>query len=418
MHKLEVGVVGCGIAGLSVAIALSRAGHTVEVFERSQFSNETGAAIIVGPNGTRILRRWGFDFEAAGALDYTQMRRFKADTIELDSVVSFDNISDKYGDRWLMLHRVDLHSGLKRLAEAHLSTTIRLGAAVEDVDPERGLITLASGETVSKDLVVIADGCHSKLIQRITSVDSPIVRLPLSMYRFLQLNASVMERPEAAQFYRDQPPGFCTFYKTVVGKPGHLLNTYQCRGGELLYCALLHPTKPKEKELEGWSNPAEYDDVIADAEGFHPAVKEIVSGATDVRVYNQMYRNPLPTFVKGRAVLVGDSGHFMLPTHGQGASMAIEDASALEVLFAGVSQAAIESRLQLFNKLRLPRARAVQSMSNKLMGPPDKMIAEVRQFYDGPIPPPGSKTFSPEFNDFFFLYDVEEEAQKLLRSTT
>jgi salicylate hydroxylase len=415
--RLQVGIIGCGIAGLSAAIALSRAGHDVEVFERSTFSNETGAAIILGPNATRVLAGWGFDAEKAGGLDFCQMRRIKADTLELDSEQKFGNIKEKYGDRMLLLHRADLHTGIMRIVESlpDPRPNIHLGSAVQDIDPEQGTITLENGSTTTKDLVIVADGSHSRLIPRITGSEAPVIRLPMSMYRFLQPISDIMDRPEAAQFYKDQQPGFSTFYKATPGKPGHLLNTYPCRRGELLYCALLHPTKPKEKDLESWSNPAEYQDVIADAQGFHPSVKAICEGAADVKVYNQMYRNPIETFVKGRAVLVGDAAHLMLPTHGQGASSAIEDAMALEVLLSGVASERVVERLQLFNELRLPRVRAVQTFSNKMMGPPDKMIQEVKQYFSGPIPAAGAKTFGPEFVDFFLSYDVKKAAEELLK---
>lgn len=415
-RKLNVGVVGCGIAGLSAAIALAQAGHAVDIYERSEFSNETGAAIVIGPNGSRILSRWGFDYDAAGALDYCQMRRIKADTIELDSEVKFNDVKEKYGDRWLLLHRADLHTGLRRLVDKLPVPTpkIHLGTAVSDIDPDAGTINLASGDTVTKDFIVVADGSHSRLISLVTGSDEPVVRLPLSMYRFLQPIEKILADSETAQFYKDQDPGFSTFYKAEVGKPGHLLNTYPCRGGSLLYCALLHPTKPKERELEGWSTPAEYQDVLSDAQGFHPAVKAICEGATDVKVYNQMYRNPLSTYVRGKAVLVGDAAHLMLPTHGQGASMAMEDAIALGVLLSDIPAAtSVQGRSTLFDTLRLPRVRAAQSMSNKMMGPPDKLIAEVKQYYEGDIPGPTAKTFGPEYNSFFFKYNVLSEAQRL-----
>jgi salicylate hydroxylase len=230
---LQIGIIGCGIAGLSAAIALAQAGHSIDIYERSQFSNETGAAIVIGPNGSRILSKWGFDYDAAGALDYCQMRRIKADTIELDSEVKFDNIKEKYGDRWLLLHRADLHNGLRQLVEKLPIPTpkIHLGTAVSDIDPATGTITLANGEVTTEDLIIVADGSHSRLISPITGSDAPVTRLPLSMYRFLQPMSSITSRPETAQFYTDQKPGFSTFYKTTPGKPGHLLNTYPCRGG-------------------------------------------------------------------------------------------------------------------------------------------------------------------------------------------
>lgn len=54
-------------------------------------------------------------------------------------------------------------------------------------------------------------------------------------------------------------------------------------------------------------------------------------------------------------------------------------------------------------------------MSNKMLAPTDKMIREVKRHYRGEIPGPKAKTSSAEYNDFFFLYDVEKEAKSFLK---
>ena len=143
-----------------------------------------------------------------------------------------------------------------------------------------------------------------------------------------------------------------------------------------------------------------------------------MKGATNIKVYTNAYRDPLPKLVKGKAALAGDAGHLMLSTHGQGASTAIEDAMALEVLFSGnVMAEDVPNRLKLFEQLRLPRVSAVQTLSNKMMGPPEAMLEEARRYFDGrDLPGPGAKTFSQEYNDLFFLYDVAEAARALLES--
>ena len=56
------------------------AAPTIQIFERSRFSREVGAAIAICPNATRILTRWGFDFERAGA-------------VANEKVVSFESLS-------------------------------------------------------------------------------------------------------------------------------------------------------------------------------------------------------------------------------------------------------------------------------------------------------------------------------------
>jgi hypothetical protein len=77
-EKLDVAIIGAGIAGLIAAVALAQSGHCVEVranrgwvnstaheqqlYEKSQFANEIGAAINVCPNAARILSYFEFDF--------------------------------------------------------------------------------------------------------------------------------------------------------------------------------------------------------------------------------------------------------------------------------------------------------------------------------------------------------------------
>jgi 2-polyprenyl-6-methoxyphenol hydroxylase-like FAD-dependent oxidoreductase len=67
--SLSVVIVGAGIAGLSAAISLRRAGHRVTIFEQSGFAVELGAAIHLPPNASRVLQNWGFNRTNAGVLD-------------------------------------------------------------------------------------------------------------------------------------------------------------------------------------------------------------------------------------------------------------------------------------------------------------------------------------------------------------
>lgn len=100
------------------------------------------------------------------------------------------------------------------------------------------------------------------------------------------------------------------------------------------------------------------------------------------------------------------------------ACMALEDAIALETLFADVSTDDVPQILEMYNKLRIPRLSAVQTMSNKLKpGMEQQMLDEVKKYYGGHIPGPEAPTFSTPYNDFFFSYDVAEEAKNLKEST-
>src|SRR5437764_4116611 len=54
-------IVGCGIAGLTLAAALHQQGFTVELVERSTVWRAEGGGIAVQPNGMRMLRALGLD---------------------------------------------------------------------------------------------------------------------------------------------------------------------------------------------------------------------------------------------------------------------------------------------------------------------------------------------------------------------
>lgn len=62
---LEIGIIGAGIAGLTAAIALAHAGHNVDIYERSRFAYEIGAAISLAPNAARVLSHYDFNFHRA-----------------------------------------------------------------------------------------------------------------------------------------------------------------------------------------------------------------------------------------------------------------------------------------------------------------------------------------------------------------
>lgn len=123
--------------------------------------------------------------------------------------------------------------------------------------------------------------------------------------------------------------------------------------------------------------------------------------------------------IKGKAAIVGDAAHPMMPTHAQGGCMAIEDAASLEILFSNMSRTdTVEERLRLFQDLRLPRNVVTQILSNKMFyyeGMNDADDA-IREQYSGRILKPGHhEGWTEEIREFFYSYDVFEEARKALQ---
>jgi len=97
---------------------------------------------------------------------------------------------------------------------------------------------------------------------------------------------------------------------------------------------------------------------------FHPRYLHILKYATTIRIWPLHHADPYPTWVNGRAVLVGDAAHPMLPHVAQGGAQCIEDAASLGSLFPrNTPLKEIKTRLELFEQIRKPRCSTFQMIS-------------------------------------------------------
>lgn len=134
-----------------------------------------------------------------------------------------------------------------------------------------------------------------------------------------------------------------------------------------------------DKELghlseESWNAPASVESLVNAFSTFSPAIKRLLSYATDVSCWQLRDQEPLESWVKGRLIIVGDAAHPMLPHMGQGGSQAIEDADMLQYILRNLSSAntyqEIHAALQEVFRLRWERASMCQETSRaQAMGP-------------------------------------------------
>lgn len=326
-------IVGGGIGGLAAALACSRAGTQVELFERSAEFTEVGAGIQLGPNGVKVLHDWGLKDALAGVAafpDRLQVRSAMSGT-ELGVLRLGAVALARYGAPYATIHRVDLHAML--LAALKQQTDVRLNldrAVTRFVQHEEGVTLYTSdGRAAQGDLLVGADGLWSRVRQQLLSDGAPHATGHLA-YRALVPQHSLPERLRSGQV------------TAWLGPRLHVVQ-YPVRGGDWLnVVAIVHGRM--DGDVENWDHRANAAELRRSMAATCPLLQDLIHAIDHWRLWALSIRPPMGGAheqAQGRVALLGDAAHPMLPYLAQGAGMAIEDAGELgrALAAAGLAQA-------------------------------------------------------------------------------
>ncbi|KAI1263495.1 FAD/NAD(P)-binding domain-containing protein [Xylariaceae sp. FL1019] len=357
---MKVIVVGAGIGGLATAIALAQAGHDVEIYESSAFSNEVGAAVGLGPNATRLLKNWGCDLELLHSVQINRFAEYRGGKAEPFISDELKFALESFEDKFHAVHRRDLHDCLRRLAEK--TAKLHLKSKVDSVDPIAGVVYFQDGSFVQGDLIVGADGLHSRTVQAVVETGRDKVNLNQNCFRFLIPLEKLENNPATAHLVDAMKSTLL-----ITTNTDRRIILYPCRSGTLFNCAALYPANETHQDSvtdSSWLNSADVNELVARFSSVEPAMVEMCKMAEDLKLWQLLTRDPPPSFVKGRLALVGDAAHPMPPHQAQGAAQAIEDAAALGAVFSGgTTPSQVEDLLQVYNEARYIHAVTIAIMS-------------------------------------------------------
>ncbi|KAJ6485320.1 FAD/NAD(P)-binding domain-containing protein [Mycena vitilis] len=398
---LSVAIIGGGLGGLSAAIAIRRQGHLVKA-NIAEISSQIGAAIAVPPNSVRVLEAFGFKQENLRSCEYRGVVAYSDVGGEGRTVVFKDHVA-KYGFQGRMCHRAALHEELKRLAAGGegVGTPVQifLGTEIVDCDPDAGTLTTKAGDKYEADVIVAADGIHSKM--RTIVLGHPMMAPASGMCAFRwMVDASRLEgRPELDWVIKDGISGA----RLVTGAKGHNIFLYPCEEGRLINVAMFHPDT-RDQDQHSWYTRTTRENVLEVYKESNPQFKAFVELASDpINVWQIRALPLLPTWTRGRLALLGDAAHATFPTLGQGAAMAVEDGAALACMLPyGTRPEEVSSRLVAYQDVRKTRDEFVNTESVEQSTIPSKR---------------GQLHRSEEMQDFLNGYDAIAVAQAHFKKT-
>jgi len=203
--RTHVVIVGAGLGGLTAAAALLQRGFRVSVLEQAAQLGEVGAGLQLSANATRVLSLLDVDDAIVNTSAHPEGKEIRLwNTGQAWPLFDLGQTSvERYGHPYVMFHRADLHAALVERVRSLDPAAIHLGARCVQVEPtgDQPRVTLASGETITADVIVGADGVHSVVRKLIVGEDTsalsglhawrgviPTDRLPAHLQRPVGVN--------------------------------------------------------------------------------------------------------------------------------------------------------------------------------------------------------------------------------------
>ena len=310
LKNLNIAVIGAGYAGATSALALSRLGAKVTVYEQAQGVREVGAGIGLRPSTMDQFRKLGI-FDAINAVtspsDYFEILSAQGQRIAMEEWPE----KKAFGVSTHFVHRGDfidallsvLPSGMVKLNH-RLSQIIDKGSTATAV--------FENGAKVEADLIVGADGIRSQVRRQLFSDKPPVFA--------------------GEHAYRVVIPAAHTHGLVSDGN----LRMYMGHGTKIYVLPLLHRDEVSYDVtcLAADPTPApasSKEQLLKVVVGFDPRLVAITEGLDMAQVnLRAVYDiDPVESWHSDSVVLVGDAAHAMCHHQGQGANSAVLDAGAL-----------------------------------------------------------------------------------------
>lgn len=364
---MKVVIVGAGISGLTMAIALSKLGHHVQVFEKSTLEEKTGMGVGLQPFAVDALFNLGlFNILNEGVLIQKTIFYTRAgDKIYEGSTPATRNRGKLGIRRPILINRLldlanivvggnNIHSQHKLISFQQSDDKVRISIEKQKDHSKFDL---------EADLLIGADGLHST-VRSILFPDKNTINLSnIITWRGLTrchnfTNANMIIKGDK-------------FAKTVI----YPVKMFDNNEVEYYWAAEVfdenHVFEGKPKNQEGI--PDEFCDQFNDFYYNNIRLIDFYRRANSILKFPIVDKDPINTWFYGRAVLIGDAAHPMYPMGGNGASQSIIDALTLSKSLA--STPTLQDAFFMYMEKRVNKVNSIVK-KNRELGPDKLLVLE------------------------------------------
>lgn len=298
-------IIGAGIGGLTLGIALKQKGFQVKVYEAASEIKTVGAGIILGCNAMQVYQKLGIDGQLAEKGNVINGMSITDNNLKSLNTISLDYFVEKYKISNYAIHRAALHRVLLNQFE---QGEVIFGKRFERLNEDRQNIEFQDGSNVSYEILIGADGLNSRVRASIFGDKTKIRKAGQTCWRGIV----DYKLPESFKHKFREAWG-------IGSRVGH----GQINDHQVYWFALVNSEEPIESfETKDWKSEFKI---------FDPLLQDLIYKTDDDKIHvGQMTDlELLPKWHKNEICLIGDAAHAMTPNMGQGAGQAIEDGLSL-----------------------------------------------------------------------------------------
>lgn len=379
--SMRIAIVGGGIGGLGLALALHVRGLACDVYESVPEVREIGVGITLLPHAMRELAALGLQpaLEAAGIenLESVFFNRYGQFIYREPRGRHAGYTLPEVGIHRGKLHRIMYEAALQRLGPAHLHTGHRCvrveqgdtGAVVHFVNPADGQPL----PPVQADVVVACDGVNSTLRRQFYPHER-VAFAGINTWRGVTRHKPILTGKSYLRIGSIET-GKMVIYPIVdsVGSDGLQLINWVAE------------IQRADASMNDWNQGGRVDDFIgifSDWRFDWLDVPALIRGADQILEYPMVDRDPVAQWTFGRVTLLGDAAHPMYPRGSNGSAQALIDGRTLADELARLPAGADpRAAMSAYEAQRLPQtARIVQT--NRSV-PPDFINIKVDELSGG-----------------------------------